>query len=467
MDLAWASATEIAAAIRTRTVSPVEAVRHALDRIATVNPTLNCFCFVHGDDAMAAARAAEAAVAAGRPLGSLHGVPIAIKDLTPIKGKRTTLGSKLYEHWVPDWQPVIVDRLQAAGAIIVGKTTTPEFAMAGFTSSPLWGVTRNPWKPDRSPSGSSGGSGAAVASGCVPLAEGSDMGGSVRGPASANGLVGLKPSLGRIPCDLMPTSFDNRMHFGPLARTVDDAALFLNVCKGPHARDIQSLPAIDDVAIPVVPSLKGRRLALSVDYGFYAVSDEVTGVLHRAADTLRRHGAVVEPVVLPWTSELLKVWYDQDNALAVALYGHLLAQSRADLAPTTIAAIEAGLKVSAADLRRGEFLRTKLWHELAAVLERYDALIGPTSAIPPPPATGSDLDYYFDGPDGRYVAVDLTVQFSLTAQCPVMSVPMGMTADGLPLAMQVVGRRFDDAGLLALAAGIEQVLPWRDRHPTI
>ncbi|HEX6092539.1 MAG TPA: amidase, partial [Dongiaceae bacterium] len=193
LDLCYTPATELAARIRDRKLSPVELMKNTLARIEAVNPKLNCFCFVYPEEALAKARAAEQAVMEGRILGPLHGVPIAIKDLTPTKGKRTTLGSYTHENWVPDRNAVIVDRLDAAGAIMVGKTTTPEFAYSSFTESPLWGITRNPWDPGKTPGGSSGGSGAAVGSGCVPLAEGTDMGGSVRIPAAWCGIVGLKP----------------------------------------------------------------------------------------------------------------------------------------------------------------------------------------------------------------------------------------------------------------------------------
>ena len=246
LDLCYTPAHELARRIRERELSPVEVVEASLARIAEVNPRLNCFCFVYEDEAVGLARDAERAVARGDDVGPLHGVPIAIKDLTPTKGKRTTMGSYAFEHFVPEESALIVERLLVAGAIMVGKTTTPEFAYSSFTESPLWGVTRNPWDTGRTPGGSSGGSGAAVASGCVPLAEGTDMGGSVRIPAAWCGLVGLKPSYGRIPLDFLPTQFDTIHHFGPLARTVEDARLFLSVAQGPDARDIMSeVPPVD------------------------------------------------------------------------------------------------------------------------------------------------------------------------------------------------------------------------------
>src|SRR3954453_8991062 len=237
VDPAAPTAVGLAQAIATGERSPVEIVAAALERAHAVQPTLNCFTAIW-DDATAAAEQSAAAVARGDELGPLHGVPVAVKDTTPVAGRRTTLGSYAYEHWVPDHDAYIVTALRRAGAVIVGQTTSPEFAHTLQTDSPLWGVTRNPHAPDRTPGGSSGGSGAAVASGCVPLAEGSDMGGSVRIPASWCGVVGLKPSLGRIPMDVLPGLFDSISHHGPLARCADDARLFLAATQGPDDADI-------------------------------------------------------------------------------------------------------------------------------------------------------------------------------------------------------------------------------------
>jgi hypothetical protein len=251
------SAHAMADAIRNRKLSSVEAVANALQRIEALNGKLNCFCFLFAEEALSAAREADAAIARGDRLGRLHGVPIGFKDMTPVRGKRTTRGSRLFEHWVPDRNAAIVDRLLGEGAIIVGKTTTSELAYSFITATSLWGVTRNPWNLDHTPGGSSGGSAAAVASGCLPLAEGSDMGGSVRLPASFCGLVGLKPSFGRIPFDILPSQFDSFCHFGPLARSVADAALFLDAAQGPDDRDASSLPSLTDPLLSTAPDLRG------------------------------------------------------------------------------------------------------------------------------------------------------------------------------------------------------------------
>ena len=293
LDLCYSSANELVRRIRARELSPVEVVRYSLERIEDVNPKLNCFCFTYPEEALDKAHTAEQAMMSGDELGPLHGVPIVIKDLTPTKGKTTTLGSKVYADWVPDEDAQVVKDLIGAGAIMVGKTTTSEFAHSGFTHSPLWGVTRNPWNTDRTPGGSSGGSGAAVASGCVALAEGSDAGGSVRIPAAVCGTVGLKPSLGRIPMTVLPTVYDNITHFGPLARTIDDAAIFLAVTQGPFEPDITSVGTPINVEVPVPSDVRGMKLALSEDMGFVAVEDDVLSNLHACADApprCRRRG---------------------------------------------------------------------------------------------------------------------------------------------------------------------------------
>ena len=464
-DLCYLPALESARLIRERTLSPVELIEASLRRIEDVNPRMNCFCFVYPEDAREAARAAEKKVMSGAPLGPLHGVPVAIKDLTPTRGKVTTQGSHIYREWVPDFDAVVVERLRDAGAILVGKTTTPEFAFSSFTESPLWGVTRNPWNLDRSPGGSSGGSGAAVAAGCVPLAEGSDMGGSVRIPAAFCGISGLKPSFGRIPFDIYPSQFDSYCHFGPLARTANDLALFLQVTQGPDDRDISSLPWLGDVPVPLPADARGLRLALSVDLGCFAVDPEVEQRTREAAALLRDLGATVEEVSLNWTAEMNKAGYLHWRVYKAAFLEQHLAQWRDLMTPDLIRNIESGLLVNAMDFKRVEFIRTEQWNQIRPIFRSYDALLCPTTTIAAPPVGTSDYDFGWEREDGKYVQVEMTFPFNMISACPVVSVPSGLTADGLPTGLQIVGRRHADTTVLRLAAALERAQAPLPRPP--
>jgi Asp-tRNA(Asn)/Glu-tRNA(Gln) amidotransferase A subunit family amidase len=445
----------------------VELVAASLARIEDVNPRLNCFCFVYPDEAMELARAAERTIAGGGAVGPLHGVPIAIKDLTPTKGKRTTMGSYAFEDWVPEESALLVERLLGAGAIMVGKTTTPEFAYSSFTESPLWGITRNPWNPERTPGGSSGGSGAAVASGCVPLAEGTDMGGSVRIPAAWCGLVGLKPSFGRIPLDFLPTQFDTIQHFGPLARTVDDARFFVSVAQGPDERDVMSLAPALDLFRPVDASVEGLRLALDVDLGCYALAPEVEAAVRAAALALAEAGAVVEEVDLGWDREVADAWVAHWGVYLAAIFGDQLARFRDKMDPRVAALMDDGLAMGAVEFKRLEFVRTRAWKLLAPVLERFDALLCPTMSQVARPVDEDDFVWYEDRGDGLYHGLDMTAQFNFVSQCPALNVPAGWSEEGLPIGLQIVARRYRDDEALRIGAVLERLRPWAERRPPI
>lgn len=449
------TATEMARLIRTKALSPVEVIKASLDRIAEVQPRLNPFCFTYPDEALAAAKAAEAAVMRGDDVGPLHGVPIAIKDFTPTKGKTTTRGSVAFKNWVPDHDPVIVRRLRAAGAIMVGKTTTPEFAFSSFTRSRLWGDTLNPWDATRTSGGSSGGSAVAVATGCVALAEGTDMGGSVRIPAALCGIVGLKPSLGRIPMDILFTVFDSISHFGPLARTVDDAALFLKVTEGPDDADIQSQVRPLPLPVEIAGEVRGLRLAVSRDLGFYEVEAAVIDNLMAAADRLRAAGAEVEEVELRWTAETVTAWTAIWGVFLAAGFGDCLAGYKDEMDHAVVELMEAGLRMDAVAFKRLEEVRTRQWHELARIFSRFDALLCPTMARGAPPADSDDAEFERIDADGRLHGLDMTSPFNNVAQCPALSVPSGFTAEGLPTGIQIVGRRFDDPSVLTIGKAIE------------
>lgn len=467
LDLAYTSAARLVNLINKRQISPLEVIDNCLERIAEVNPQLNCFCFVYPEEARQSARAAEQALSAGQATGPLHGVPVAFKDLTPTRGKTTTMGSYVYEHWVPDFSAAIVEKFEAAGAIVVGKTTTPEFAYNGFTHSPLWGVTRNPWNLERTPGGSSGGSGAAVASGCVYLAEGSDMGGSVRIPASYCGVFGLKPSLGRIPMDILPSVFDNISHFGPLARSIDDIALFMSVAQGPDERDIQTNIVPQNFDLPFPDCSTGINLAFSMDLGHMVVHEDVQTVIRGALQMLQDAGINITEVALDWPAELQNVWSDYWKVFMAAYFGRHLETWRNRMDPNVVSLIESGRAIRAVDYKRLEVARSEAWRKLARILSAFDGLLCPVMTTTAPRIGASYPDVCEIDDEGRWHGLDLTAVFNLVAQCPALSLPAGFGQDGLPVGLQVVGQRFDDVGTLKIGAAIDRALRLSADRPHI
>lgn len=462
VDPSAPAAHELAAAIAVGELSPVEAVAQALARAVEVQPALNCFTSIWTDEAVADAERAAGAVARGDELGILHGVPVAVKDTTPAAGHRTTFGSYAFEHWVADRDAYIVTALRRAGAIIIGQTTSPEFAHTLVTDSPLWGPTRNPHALDRTPGGSSGGSGAAVASGCVPLAEGSDMGGSVRIPASWCGVVGLKPGIGRIPMDVLPGLFDSISHHGPLARCVDDARLFLAATQGPDDADIMSVPGPLDLSLPLHADLTGMRLGLSTTLGCWAVDPEIATAVEAAAHRLTDAGAVVEEVDVDLRPADEAAWVVLWGVFMAAYFGHLRAEFGDRMDPNVLALMDIGDGVSAPEYKRIELVRTDIWRRVAPLLASHDALLCPTMTMAPFPAATSDprpppLDV------AGFASATMATVFNMVAPCPVISVPCGThtrPADaGLPIGLQVVGRRWREDTVLRIARAVEITNP--------
>jgi Asp-tRNA(Asn)/Glu-tRNA(Gln) amidotransferase A subunit family amidase len=348
----------------------------------------------------------------------------------------------------------------------VGKTTTPEFAHTLITDSPLWGVTRNPWNLERTPGGSSGGSAAAVAAGCVALAEGTDMGGSVRIPAAWCGVVGLKPGLGRIPMDTLPGLFDLMSHHGPLARTIDDARLFLQVTQGPDDADILSVPCPIDLRAPIPASVAGMRLALSIDLGLWAVDPVIEAAVRAAAAALRTAGAVVDELPVRVLRSDETAWVDLWGVFMATYYGHLVDEYRSRMDPEVLRLIERGNSLSAVHIKRLELQRTELWRRMATVLASYDALLCPSMATGPSPAAKADQRQVHQD-DGRYHGADMTGVFNLIAPCPALSVPCGWDGDGMPVGLQVVGRRWREDTVLRIGRAIELALPEARRRPPI
>lgn len=463
-ELCWMSATTLAASIRRRRVSPVEVVEAVLRRLERLNPVLNAYVTVTAEEARRAARAAERVVMrrSARP-GPLIGVPFSVKDLVITKGVRTTFGTPLFRDHIPAEDAPVVTRLKAAGAILLGKTNTPTLGWVGITDNLLFGATRNPWDLGCTPGGSSGGAAAAVAAGLGPLAVGTDGGGSIRKPAAFCGIVGMKPSYGRWPVYPHGGAW-SLSHVGPMTRTVADAALMMNVCAGPDERDPCSLPTerVDYVRALRGP-VRGIRVAYSDTLGLApAVDGEVRARGAEAVRALRAAGCRVEVVELAWPS----AW----EAWRVIFLGGLAARlapfldRRDEIDPALRPAIEEMLRMSPTRYVQAWFDRLMWAQHPRALFERYDVLACPTVATAAFPL-GILWPTEIDGrPVDREAGSAFTYPFNLTGQ-PAISVPCGFTSAGLPVGLQLVGRRFDDLTVLRVAAAFERVQPWAHRRP--
>ena len=471
-DLCWTPATDLAALIRRRKVSPVEVVDAVLARIDKLNPRLNAYVVVCADDARKQARAAERAVMRkGAKLGPLHGVPFSVKDLVITKGVRTTFGTPLHRDNVPDEDAPIVARMTSAGGIMLGKTNTPTFGWIGATHNLVYGVTRNPWALERTPGGSSGGASAAVAAGLGPLAVGTDGGGSIRIPASLAGIYGHKPSYGRIP--LYPVSAAwSVSHVGPMTRTVADAALMMNVCAGPDERDQYSLPAHGvDYLKALKGSLKGLRVAYTDDLGAgEPVDPEVRTECAKAARAFRELGCRVETVSPRWPSpkDAWKTIFCGGIATRMAAGGppNPLRDRRADIEPGLYALIEETLADPPTRYVQAWFDRLAWWQHPRAFFEKYDLLLTPTVACAAFDADGEGPGEIAGTPVDRYGWIPFTYPFNVTGQ-PAASVPCGFTRDGRPIGLQIVGRRYDDVTVLRASAAFERARPWTQHRPPL
>jgi aspartyl-tRNA(Asn)/glutamyl-tRNA(Gln) amidotransferase subunit A len=456
----WAlPATEVLDRFRRRELSPVEYVSAVIERAENENPHINAFGDTYFDEALAqAAIAADRyAAASARPL---DGLPVAVKDEADIAGKRTTNGSLLWIDSVPAADEPMVERIKRAGGIIHARTLTPEFSIAFWTSSRLWGITRNPWNRDYDVSGSSGGSGAALAAGMTPLATGSDIGGSIRAPASCCGVVGFKPTYGRIPLPA-PYGLDHWCHLGPLARTVGDAALLFDQLVGPDRRDLASIRPAIHIGAPDA-DVRGLRLALSYDLGDWPVTEVVRLAVSAVAEALRTAGAVVDEVPLTIERALIKRAADAHYASLFAAASKAAIAGREDDANHYTRAWLQSLEDAPTPME-GYETEGEIYRRVGDVLERYDAILCPTASIP---ALEAGVDYYersvsIDGADYHAMHdIFLTEVFNATARCPVMSVPAGFSAEGVPIGVQVVGRTFDDPMVFRIGAGIESQRPW-------
>jgi aspartyl-tRNA(Asn)/glutamyl-tRNA(Gln) amidotransferase subunit A len=459
MDLEYCSAAELRAGYEAGRISPVDVVEHLLKRVEKLNPRLNAFYTVNAR-ARKAAEEAERALKSGDSLGPLHGIPVSVKDLIPTAGLRTTRGSAIFADWIPNFSAPTVERAIAAGAIVLGKTSTAEFGWKGVTDCPLFGVSRNPWNPDLTPGGSSGGAAAAVAAGMGPLAVATDAAGSTRLPAAFCGVFGFKPSFGRVPISPAPAA-DTLVHVGLISRTVSDCALFLSVVAGRDDRDRNSLP--DSALGPLEPiALESLRVAWCPHFGNQPMDPVVVEQCTLAVKKYGDAGLRVKEVSpdLPDIGEAFRTIYH--GTFGAQLYA-ALPKWRERLDPGLVAMAEQGSKLSAYDLTKAGMARSAYYDALYKALGRYDIVLLPVAGALPF-RIGSNVPSIQGVPAGYPDWLGFLYPFNITGQ-PAASIPCGWTAEGLPVGLQIVGKRFEDAMVLRLARMLEEMLPWAHRRP--
>ena len=479
-QLATMTATDLAMRIRRRDVSPVEVVDAFIERLEERNSSLNAFVYFGYEDARTRAKKAERALMAGDPLGPLHGVPTAMKDLFDFKpGWVSTFGGvRALKNFVADSYCTYAERIEKAGAILLGKTNSPVMGFRGTCDNYLFGPSRNPFDLSKNTGGSSGGSAAAVADRLVPLAEGTDGGGSIRIPAAWCGVYGYKASFGRVPLLLRPNAFAGNTPFifeGPLTRTVEDAALALTALAGYDSRDPFSLDQEVDFMASTRRSIKGWKIAYSPNFDVFPVDHRVAENVGKAVKAFEEAGAHVEEVrvgIQRLQQELSDVWCRLVMPINVATFENfkltgidLLNDHRSDFPPQYLEWVEKGYKMSAVDFYRDQEIRTEVYDAIQGILERYDLLVTPTLAC-------LQVDNTNDGntmgpTEINGEKVDPLIGWCLTyfinfSGHPAASIPAGLTGDKLPVGMQIIGRRYADADVLAASAAFERLRPWQD-----
>lgn len=459
-DLIYMTATEASALFRKRKLSPVELMSAVIARAEEVEPKINAFTFKHYDEAMEGAKAAEAKfMKKGARVGALEGLPIAIKDESWIAGKPTSYGSlTVGKNYIPDKTSVNNERILKAGGIVHARTATPEFSCAAYTHSRLWGVTRNPWNTRYTPGGSSGGSGASLAAGTTTLAMGSDIGGSIRIPAGASGVVGYKPPYGRNTDD-PPFNLDTYCHTGPMTRSIQDAILLQNVICGPSPADIASLRPKLRLPTSYKP-IKGWKIAYSFDLGFYEVDKDVVANMKKALRVFKSLGATVEEVDLGWTRDALDTGmrhlghiFGTQLALTAKKHAKIMTTYAQNLA-------KLGGKSKAGDFFRSLEGASRMYETFGPMMEKYDVFICPTNALP---AVKADFDEKKDQLriNGKVSSLPktlgwcMTTPFNTLSRCPVLAVPTGHAENGVPTSIQIIGRTYSDADVFRAGIALE------------
>ncbi len=466
-EICFLTATELARRIREKELSAVEVMEAHLAWIERVNPRVNAIVTLVPEKALEKARSADAALARSEEVGPLHGLPVAHKDLFPTTGIRTTYGSPIFEDFVPEEDALIVTRLKEAGAITVGKTNTPEFGAGSQTFNAVFGETCNPYDLTKTCGGSSGGAAAALACGMVPIADGSDMGGSLRNPAAFCNVVGLRPSPGRVPTWPSDAPWSTLSVEGPMARTVEDTALMLAAISGPDPRSPISLSGPGTAfSGPLDRDFGGVRVAWSRDLGGLPFDPRVTAAFDDCRGIFEDLGCVVEETVPDFSDadEVFKAWRAWQFELS---YGRLLDEHREELKDTVVWNIEEGRRLSGPKLAEAERKRAALYHRVREFMETYEFLVLPTTQVPPfdvdqryvTEIAGTKLDTYIDWMRSCY--------YITVTGLPAISVPGGFTLEGLPVGLQIVGRHRDDWGVLQLAHAFEKFVHLQHKKPSL
>ncbi|WP_186628773.1 amidase [Rhodococcus sp. BP22] len=467
-ELSWLTAEELAARTRRKDISPVEIANYFIGRIDEINPSINAIIDFDRTQVQADARKLEDKSASGAELGPLHGVPFTIKDLTAVEGRPLTFGMVPLKDSISERDAEVVTRLRDAGGLFLGKTNTPESGYGG-TNNHLFGPTHNPWKHGFSAGGSSGGAAAAVAAGMGPLAEGSDGAGSVRIPASLCGVVGLKPSTGRIPQTILAGRYYHWAYHGPITRTVGDNALMLDVVAGPHESDPLSLPATTTNFFDETnKGIEGWRIAWSPDLGFATVDPEILEICRNAVRSFEELGAHVDEATPDWGNPEEAMW----NGIWVPGFAaeHDLVdwdQWKGQVDDNLVELMREGERLTGVDVGRADLFRGQMWDTFSSFMQNFDLLISPTLSE----ATFT-LDQFapsfLDGASLRSQLLGwlLTYPFNMMST-PAITVPAGFTSDGRPVGLQISGRLHADAAVLRAAANFERARPWAQHRPTL
>ena len=460
-NLHYMGAVEALDLFKKKKLSPVELLDAVIKRADKVQPKINSFSQTFYDEARDAAKKAEAKFARGARTRPLEGLPLAVKDEEGIKGLPSSSGCIAFKDAIADETSYIVERCFNAGAIMHARTTTPEFSCAGFTHTKLWGVTRNPWNLDYTPGGSSGGTGATLAAGAAPLGTGSDIGGSIRIPASCSGVVGFKPPYGRNPQGHI-FNLDFYCHPGPMARSVADCALLQNVMAGPHPRDIATLKPKMRLPLEYKP-IKGMKIALSMDLGYCEVDKDVQKNTKAAVQKLRDAGAIVEEVDLQWTWKTLTAAVNYLAHLFGGTLAEVMRSHRHEMTPYAEWFGDFGARTTAMDYIESLDVAGEMYDTLGPILEKYDALVCPTNAISAVPADFSPTTetIKINGKEvDPFLGWVMTYPFNIMSRCPVLSVPSGHDRKGVPTGLQIVGRTYDDPTVFQIGAAVEEADPW-------